>query len=297
MNRKRNPNLESIPAEGVHLNTTEKIEAYSQEYFATEFPNPERVGCPLPASLTAVARGMNGPDRVLQEHLFSCSECFNEFRSAMAPLAAAKVRWWEKLLAPGLRVPAMVAVGVLGVCIAVGVFVTQQMKQHPTQTATGNQENLASRGLQGSPNDSGIQPNATPTGLPERKGNSSASEGDVFSLVAVRVDLRRQVALGSIEREAQTAQNVEPIRLAIARTRINLTLPEGSAAGVYVISVLDRVSLNPVISARASSSNGKSLETILNLDRVKQGEYLLRVARGGESPSDFPLFVYRTDQQ
>jgi len=61
-------------------------------YYATRFPNPQRHDCPPPGEITKVmSRGL-APDRALREHMFKCSECFGEYRQALAQCPPAPMK-------------------------------------------------------------------------------------------------------------------------------------------------------------------------------------------------------------
>src|SRR5689334_22686727 len=70
---------------------------FARQYFSREFPNPERKGCPSPEKLESIAGSAKIPNKRLQGHLFSCSECFNEYTKAMNVRATAheKASGWS----------------------------------------------------------------------------------------------------------------------------------------------------------------------------------------------------------
>lgn len=53
-------------------------------YYASRFPSPQRLACPPPGEITKVAPRRRAPEETLREHMFKCSECFNEYRQAPA---------------------------------------------------------------------------------------------------------------------------------------------------------------------------------------------------------------------
>src|SRR5262245_28831912 len=62
----------------------DEIVTLARRHYATGFPNPQRRGCPPPGEiLKALSRGQT-PDQSLLAHLFECSECFVEYRQALA---------------------------------------------------------------------------------------------------------------------------------------------------------------------------------------------------------------------
>jgi hypothetical protein len=62
----------------------EDLAPLARRYYATRFPNPQRLGCPSPGEITKVAPRRRAPDQALRERLFKCSECFGEYRQALA---------------------------------------------------------------------------------------------------------------------------------------------------------------------------------------------------------------------
>jgi hypothetical protein len=61
-----------------------ELESLAWRYYATRFPNPQRRGCPTPGEIIKVVSERQAPDEALREHLFECSECFGEYRQALA---------------------------------------------------------------------------------------------------------------------------------------------------------------------------------------------------------------------
>jgi hypothetical protein len=59
---------------------SEPTKALLEDFFLTQFPNPERNGCPDDLALQAFAEGItpNGTTSVLS-HVSSCSECYREY--------------------------------------------------------------------------------------------------------------------------------------------------------------------------------------------------------------------------
>ena len=70
---------------------------------ATEFPNPERIGCPGNALLKGIAQGKVSLTEAEPwlDHLGSCSPCFQEFKEFRRQSAIQRRRvltWWPPLL-------------------------------------------------------------------------------------------------------------------------------------------------------------------------------------------------------
>src|SRR5262245_65622311 len=67
----------------------EDLASLARRYYAARFPNPQRLGCPPPGEIIKIVGNRQAPDEALSEHLFECSECFGEYRQALAPSRTA----------------------------------------------------------------------------------------------------------------------------------------------------------------------------------------------------------------
>ncbi|HKQ74230.1 MAG TPA: hypothetical protein VJ810_11110, partial [Blastocatellia bacterium] len=76
------PTQMNTPLTRGDLTDPEKLIRVAQRHYATGFPNERRVGCPAPGVIQA-ARVDQMPTAEIRAHLFRCSECFNEFSSAI----------------------------------------------------------------------------------------------------------------------------------------------------------------------------------------------------------------------
>src|SRR5262245_12853694 len=76
------------------------LASIARRYYATRFPNPQRLGCPAPGEIIKVVRSGQAPDQALREHLFECSECFGEYRQELAQCRPAPddVAWRKRLI-------------------------------------------------------------------------------------------------------------------------------------------------------------------------------------------------------
>src|SRR5215510_3451333 len=62
----------------------EELAPIARRYYVTRYPNPQRHGCPPHGEITKVAPQGRAPDQAWREHMFKCSECFDEYRQALA---------------------------------------------------------------------------------------------------------------------------------------------------------------------------------------------------------------------
>lgn len=288
---------EAAQAAKAQLDSLDEIEAFGREYFATEFPNSPRTGCPPRDVLREYARVSRLPDDELHGHLFSCSDCFLEFRRVVAAAEDGPEPWWRRffLISGGIQRPALAALAALVVVVIAAVWLLSDRKEtHRSETRIEAQTNVSDQARK---TQAGRDvPEATPNSAPaaNQTGRSDASPAEMPGVMTARIDLRNYPSLGSRERDAGVAgEGARPIRVAIARTRLSLRLPEGSASGGYTISILDRSTLKPVISVQGSSATGRNLDATLNLETLAPAEYVLRLAHPGEAPSDYSLVAYR----
>src|SRR5215475_6012071 len=79
---------------------TEGLASLARQYYAARFPNPQRLGCPPPGEIIKVVMSRQAPDEALREHLFECSECFGEYRQALAQSRPApdEAAWTKRLV-------------------------------------------------------------------------------------------------------------------------------------------------------------------------------------------------------
>src|SRR5215475_7448156 len=79
----------------------EELTTLARRYYATRNPNPDRLGCPSSGEINEVVRQRQAPNQALREHLFKCSECFNEYHQALARCRRPepeKSAWSERLI-------------------------------------------------------------------------------------------------------------------------------------------------------------------------------------------------------
>src|ERR1041385_3221829 len=77
----------------------EEMVEFARVYFATDFPNPERKGCPIEGEIVTLVRAGEQHNAELNAHLFGCSDCFREFCAAMdaRTLLQGTDSWWGRL--------------------------------------------------------------------------------------------------------------------------------------------------------------------------------------------------------
>src|SRR5262249_17616695 len=77
-----------------------ELATLARRYYAERFPNPQRLSCPPPGEIIKVVISRQVPDEALREHLFECSECFGEYRQALAQSRPApnEAAWRNRLV-------------------------------------------------------------------------------------------------------------------------------------------------------------------------------------------------------
>jgi hypothetical protein len=63
---------------------TEDLVHLGINYFARHYSNSKRNNCPPQAVLRNVVQSGKLPGNEIWEHLFTCSECFNDYREELA---------------------------------------------------------------------------------------------------------------------------------------------------------------------------------------------------------------------
>jgi hypothetical protein len=79
----------------------EELATLARRYYASRNPNPRRLGCPSSGEINEVVRQRQAPNHTLREHLFKCSECFNEYHQALAQCRRPepeKSAWSDRLV-------------------------------------------------------------------------------------------------------------------------------------------------------------------------------------------------------
>jgi hypothetical protein len=267
------------------LNSQEEIEAFGQEYFAAEFPNPEREGCPSPKRLAAIARSGKAPNDKLRSHLFTCSECFSEFRDLMSMTRASSDSWSKRLLVLPWLTPLRWAASLAAVSLLLAVvfFLAQRGRQQSTRVATDQQPIV---------NKTGPAPEAQKLENMNRDASPvpapSPESSEHLALRVVSVDLRTDHLTRGADRSTVIQAKIE---LRPERQRVRLTLPRGSQPGQYDVTLEDAFGKSVAVSK--ARSRGRVVMTILDLSKAQPGSYRLCAARAGEAPDCRPVILGR----
>ncbi len=282
-------------------NIDELIEA-ARDYFAKDFPNPERRGCPVSGELPSIVDSGQRPTPELRAHLFGCSECFSEYREAVLrqrqPAVAPTVIWGRDLVIALLRWRAPLLAGAI-VLLALGIGMIiwssreepapQISQSRPQPASSGDVERKAQTGTDLSTSDRvtpRAQPMLTPT-APKIGGQRSMPA----DLLVININLNDYSSLEEPRRRDFGGKEEKVIELPRTRIRMELTLPPASDPGRYQISIVDTF-FRLVTSGKAISNDGNRLTIDLNLSRLPQRDYRLSLSHGDSAPYFYRVVIF-----
>jgi hypothetical protein len=284
----------------------EEIVTFAQAYYATEFPNDHRLGCPSAEDLRKAAHSGTPPDERLRSHLFACSECFRLYRSARMrrqTQAAPAVRWWDRLASGliSLRSPWVpVAAGAFSL-IFLGL-VTAALLRHSRTASPAVAVNYS--------------PQGSPPATPEVAGTEAASSAIESDPGRARLD--RPAAkvsprdVGAAERRTRPRPSLQVVYIDLIaddlsrgddqsgtgrrvitlfpeRQRLRMRMPRGSVSGRYTVKVVDAYG-KPLLST-AARSGGRTLTVDLDLRGLSAKSYRLCLSRDGEAPDCYLVII------
>jgi hypothetical protein len=301
----------------------EKLAALARRYYAARFPNPQRLGCPPPDEISKVVRSRHVPDEALREHLFECSECFGEYRQALAQSRPAPDEAaWRKLLVSifaSKRSAAALAPVILILSslflIFIGISILRKSAPEVGKTAGS----APSDARAGGPGESTSNPAAvTIATIPKPTGNDRAIAGswkllgipapgieiidvDLDNYQVFRRSQTERLTPASEEQSGRGAAQLsgEPVEaspgekvisLPATRARLVLRLPETGVPGKYTVSLINAFG-HPLLSDSAFSPDGARLQVTLDLSRVSQKRYRLRLWRNGDAPAFYDVII------
>lgn len=292
---------------GKAFKSAEDFQSFAQEYYSIEFPNPDREGCPKEAMLESLVRSESLPDQEMRGHLFSCSDCFSEYKAAMAvylktPSLRPVSRWKFSLFDFKLKpLPGLVAALSLSLLMFFGLFVNHlNRRSQPSAIAPPSSEQI-SEPVDADPNTpTNLLANAgqlaTAPQLPDGAQSKLPSKPSGRRLrpspvtFAIRIDLREDVI-----RDGEVGQSDDEklIELPPRRTNLLIDLPDNSRKGIYEIKIVNPFG-KPLISGNGSSRDGKMLKVSLDLRGLAEAKYRLCVSRLGEAPNCYQIMISST---
>src|SRR5215475_12227078 len=122
----------------------EELASLARRYYAARFPNPQRLGCPPPGDIFKIVGNRQAPDEALREHLFECSECFGEYRQALAQSRPApdEAAWRKRLVKifaskrPAMALAPMILILSSLSLIFIGISILRRSATEAGQTAS-----------------------------------------------------------------------------------------------------------------------------------------------------------------
>ncbi|MGH9937604.1 MAG: hypothetical protein ACREAM_15250 [Blastocatellia bacterium] len=273
----------------------EQLIAFGREYFATDFPNPARVGCPSPAALETLARSGDLPDDELCDHLFGCSECFRAYRAALeagrATAPAVAVSWrseWRERMAAVFALKYAFALTVILLAVSGAVWLAWRDKAIPTAPRMAQLQPQPSAAISGPANEEQPLRNEAPGKRADKKTSTPPrARRAPEPLQVFEDDLDESVPLRGFPASGALAE-AKPLRQ--ERAMFKLNLPENSRPGVYHVSIVNAAGRS-LRTQRASSADGVNLKLEFDLRGLAAGSYHLRLARQGVTLANRPVKI------
>jgi len=299
----------------------EKLASLARRYYAAHFPNPQRLGCPPPDEINKVVKGRQAPDEALREHLFECSECFGEYRHALAQREPAtnEVAWrkwlvsfitskrWALALAPVILIlssffyyrlvllkPASEAGQITRATPSNdragggGETATNQVAAVAIATIPKSTRN--SRAIVGAWKSSGISAPGAETIDVDLDNYQVFRRSQSEGLTSASRGASGTGGAKSSEEPDEATSGEKVISLPATRASLVLQLPETGAPGKYNVSLINAFG-HPLLSKTAFSSDGAKLRVTLDLRRVPPKKYRLRLWRKGEAPAFYDVVL------
>jgi hypothetical protein len=249
---------------------------FAREYFSTEFPNPDMVGCPSREKLAAIARSNDLPDDTLRSHLFSCSACFNLYREVAGKAAHVGESLWRRVVVSvsGVRAAAYAAAVLLAFLSILGVFIWRNgMKA--TDSPPARPEASTVKEPSNTDTTSNRQPFISENRAPDQSAtmkNKNAAAQIVRNFI--RIDPESHAPSRAV------GENNSEDRISLPRSlnSLLLVLPEGSNKGFYTVSIRDGFG-KTILRGKKTFSNGKTLKTVLDIRQLSGESYYLCVSR------------------
>jgi hypothetical protein len=301
----------------------EELASLARRYYAARFPNPQRLGCPPPGEIIKVVMSRQALEEALREHLFECSECFGEYRQALAQSRPAPddAAWMKRLVT--IFAPKRSAVALAPVIlilsslslIFIGILILRKSAPEARLTASSTPADARAGGSGESTSNPAAVAIAT-IPKPARNDRATAGSWKLLGIPApgveiIDVDLDNYQVFRRSQTERLTPASEEPsgrgaaqlsgepdeappgekvISLPATRASLVLRLPETGVPGKYTVSLINAFG-HPLMSNSAFSPDGVKLQVTLDLRRVSQKRYRLRLWRNGEAPAFYDVII------
>lgn len=265
----------------------ESLVEFARAHYAASYPNPDRHGCPDPTILRSVAQANRLPDETLRAHLFTCSECFQSYRTALALRRTAideapwRMGWRDKLSEAFSPNPGLAWASVAALLLTIALLAWQPWRAVPEKSIASLPSTTTPTPVPAPPTPEALIVQTDKPSLKPTPPNRAALPDDAAT---VSIDLNEYVALrdGLAERKV--------ITLAPALMRLQLYLPEGSLPGAYAVSLVNE-SNHPVAQIRQVRRNGKTLTLRLDLRRLTAQRLNLKLQHANEPAETFPVVI------
>lgn len=298
----------------------EELASLARRYYATRFPNPQRLGCPPPGEIIEVVRSRQGPDEALHEHLFQCSECFGEYRQALADCRPApdEVSWAKRLfsiVASNRSAMALSSVILILSSFFIAGLIWSRFAPEAGQKASSTVSDAGAGGGEAASNPAAAVANAAVSKLPENSRTITVAmkTPGITAPIAetIDVDLENYKVFRRSQRSVLPSASKEPslrggaksfgepdeappgekvISLPSTRASLVLQLPETGARGKYNVGLINAFG-RTLLSSAAFSPDGVKLKVTLDLRRVPPQKYRLRLWRDGEAPAFYDVII------
>lgn len=300
----------------------EELASLARRYYAARFPNPQRLGCPPPGEIIKIVRNRHAPDETLLDHLFECSECFGEYRQALAECrpAPAEIAWTMRLLSflTSKRSATIMATVIL-ILLSISIIARLAWRKPASETLqigdlTSPDARIGGAGESASPPVAAIAIATIPKLTGNGRGETWAWKSSGISSPRpeiIDVDLDSYQVFRRSQREGLTTASQESsgmggprssgalddaspgekvISLPSTRASLVLQLPETGAPGKYNVSLIGAFG-QLLLSSAAFSHDGVKLQVTLDLRRVPLKKYRLRLWRNGEAPAFYDVII------
>jgi len=301
----------------------EELASLARRYYAARFPNLQRLGCPPPGEIIKVVMSCQAPYEALREHLFECSECFGEYRQALAQSRPApdEAAWRKRLVlifaskrSATALAPVILILSSLSL-IFIGILILRNFAPEAGQIASSTPSDAGAGGTGESTANPAAVAIAT---IPKPTGNGRTIAGSwkLLGIPApgaetIDVDLDNYQVFRRSQMERLTPASEETsgregakssgepdeappgekvISLPATRASLVLRLPETGVPGKYNVSLINAFG-RPLLSNSAYSPDGAKLQVTLDLRRVSQKRYRLRLWRKGEAPAFYDVII------
>lgn len=272
MNKQTQPNKQEI--------ISASLIELAREHFAKDFVTTDRRSCPDATTLDSLASSGQLPDDTLRAHLFNCSACFAQYRTAMAErpqpvmVLSEESSWLKRLRESFVFRPAFATGAAAVLLVSVSIWTMRK-------PAIDSQSPLLT------PSPTVAMANPTPIPPADLLAMSNPVNNHKPTLadeVIAKIDLRDDRLRGN-DNPSQSS-----IKLQARRTRLKVTLPEGSLQGRYTLNLLDEND-DTVAVKRAVSRTGKKLTLVLNLKGLRPKHYQLNLEHKQEWIGTYDVVV------